>query len=74
MMGDDKWCPQHGYPLPCDKCGMPSKTQKELIDDRIDSLKELAGLFDDGYSREIQRGIKELEWVRRMMEDKKGEK
>lgn len=18
-----KWCPQHGYPLPCDKCGMP---------------------------------------------------
>ena len=20
---DTKWCPQHGYPLPCDKCGMP---------------------------------------------------
>lgn len=20
---DAKWCPQHGYPLPCDKCGMP---------------------------------------------------
>jgi hypothetical protein len=17
-----KWCPQHGYPLPCDKCGL----------------------------------------------------
>jgi len=20
---DIKWCPQHGYPLPCYKCGMP---------------------------------------------------
>lgn len=19
---DTKWCPQHGYPLPCDKCGL----------------------------------------------------
>ena len=19
---DIKWCPQHGYPLPCDKCGL----------------------------------------------------
>ncbi len=19
---DSKWCPQHGYPLPCDKCGL----------------------------------------------------
>jgi len=29
---DIKWCPQHGYPLPCNKCGMPlSKTdQKEI--------------------------------------------
>jgi len=19
---DIQWCPQHGYPLPCDKCGL----------------------------------------------------
>ena len=27
-----KWCPQHGYPLPCDKCGMPlsQASQKEI--------------------------------------------
>jgi len=34
MMGteDIKWCPQHGYPLPCNKCGMPlSQLQQEEI-------------------------------------------
>ena len=27
-----KWCPQHGYPLPCYKCGMPltQAQQKEI--------------------------------------------
>ena len=29
---DIKWCPQHGYPLPCDKCGMPlSRPQQKEI-------------------------------------------
>jgi len=29
---DVKWCPQHGYPLPCYKCGMPlSKLQQKEI-------------------------------------------
>lgn len=29
---DIKWCPQHGYPLPCAKCGMPiSKEQRNDI-------------------------------------------
>ena len=29
---DIKWCPQHGYPLPCDKCGMPlTKLQQKEI-------------------------------------------
>jgi len=29
---DIKWCPQHGYPLPCYKCGLPlsSTDQKEI--------------------------------------------
>ena len=29
-----KWCPQHGYPLPCDKCGMPLTqiSQKEIYE------------------------------------------
>ncbi len=31
-MEDIKWCPQHGYPLPCHKCGMPlSKIQQKDI-------------------------------------------
>ena len=29
-MEDKKWCPQHGFPLPCDKCGMPLTQQKEI--------------------------------------------
>lgn len=31
---DVKWCPQHGYPLPCYKCGMPltQPQQKEIYE------------------------------------------
>ena len=31
---DIKWCPQHGYPLPCYKCGMPlsQPQQKEIYE------------------------------------------
>ena len=68
-MEDVKWCLQHGYPLPCDKCGMPSKTLEELIDDRIDFLRSLTGLYETSYDKELRRGIQELEWVRRMMKD-----
>ena len=70
-MEDSKWCPQHGYPLPCDKCGMPSKTLKELIDDRIDFLRSLTGLYETSYDKDLCLRIKELEWVRRMMKDEK---
>ena len=32
-MEDIKWCPQHGYPLPCAKCGMPSiESQREIFE------------------------------------------
>ena len=27
---DIKWCPQHGYPLPCYKCGMPLSQLEEV--------------------------------------------
>ena len=49
---------------------LPAKTLKELIDDRIDFLEEMTGRWSiSSQQREIQRGIRELEWVRRMMED-----
>ena len=66
-MEDIKWCPQHGYPLPCDKCGMPSKTLKELIDERILDLEITAGdhLFSDLHRLITKVKIEELEWVRR---------
>jgi len=33
-MKSKEWCPQHGYPLPCDKCGMPlsQPQQKEIYE------------------------------------------
>ncbi|KKN73831.1 hypothetical protein LCGC14_0396330 [marine sediment metagenome] len=43
---DTNWCPQHGYPLPCYKCGMPlsQTSQKEIyragIKEVVDWLKE----------------------------------
>ena len=44
-----KWCPQHGYPLPCYKCGMPlsQTSQKEIYE-----LGEKAGI------REV------VEWIK----------
>ncbi len=35
---DVKWCPQHGYPLPCDKCGM--SLTKTWQDTGIQEAKE----------------------------------
>jgi len=55
---------------------LPAKTLKELIADRIDFLETIASScfgFPESYCKGIQGGIKELEWVRRMMEDKKEE-
>ena len=26
-----EWCPQHGYPLPCAKCGMPKPDQPSRL-------------------------------------------
>jgi len=45
-MTDKKpWCPAHGYPLPCYKCGMPLDEihpQREMLTDNIyNSLKEI---------------------------------
>lgn len=30
-MKDVKFCPQHGYPLPCHKCGMPLSKESEIF-------------------------------------------
>jgi len=41
---DIKWCPQHGYPLPCYKCGMPLShvSQGELLEEgRRNGIKEV---------------------------------
>lgn len=39
---DIKWCPQHGYPLPCYKCGMPLTQiqQKEVYQAGIKEVVE----------------------------------
>ncbi len=30
-----EWCPQHGYPLPCYKCGMPKPSGRLLTDEQM---------------------------------------
>ena len=39
---DIKWCPQHGYPLPCNKCRMPlsRQDQKEIYQAGIRKVVE----------------------------------
>ena len=51
-MEDIKWCPQHGYPLPCAKCGMPS----------IESQREI---FEKGRQAGKKEGA---EWIRSIIE------
>lgn len=31
MVKKTEWCPQHGYPLPCDKCGLQTQDERILI-------------------------------------------
>ena len=58
-----RWCPQHGYPLPCHKCGMPlSQTdQKEIYDAGYNkALAQLAAMTAECE----QRGTKKVvEWI-----------
>ena len=47
---DIKWCPQHGYPLPCHKCGMPlsAKSQKEIYEAGYNkAMAQLAGMTEE---------------------------
>lgn len=37
---ETKWCPQHGYPLPCPKCGMPNPDESELLGQICDELNK----------------------------------
>lgn len=47
---DIKWCPQHGYPLPCHKCGMPlsQPQQREIYKAGIRETGKLLGQFTEG--------------------------
>ena len=47
---DIKWCPQHGYPLPCYKCGMPLSgvDQKEIYKAGYDkAMAQLAEMTEE---------------------------
>ena len=36
-----EWCPQHGYPLPCSKCGIP---QDDLINHPVHYTTHKSGI------------------------------
>ncbi|MDD5512035.1 MAG: hypothetical protein PHI12_14700 [Dehalococcoidales bacterium] len=64
-----KWCPQHGYPLPCPKCGM-GEYERGLQDGRKEvvawvhyylNLPELKGSITDQIIRPQWRA-KLKEW------------
>ena len=58
-----KWCPQHGYPLPCPKCGMPltGPQQKEIYEaGRQSAIKEIfewgSEICNEHYDKILKRG------------------
>lgn len=58
---DIKWCPQHGYPLPCYKCGMPlsNVSQKEIYEKGEKAgIKEVVEWIESVPTREID-GVKQ---------------
>jgi len=70
MMEDIKWCPQHGYPLPCDKCGMPlcKEGQREIYQEGFKAGQESEREFilqnTDRDKRARLEGIRKVvEWV-----------
>jgi hypothetical protein len=40
----DVWCPQHGYPLPCEKCGLGEKEVKMEAKDTVINNKDIMDL------------------------------
>ena len=52
---DVKWCPQHGYPLPCYKCGMPLNDiqQKDIYE-----LGKQAGIKTE--QKRMTKALREL--------------
>ena len=74
---DTKWCPQHGYPLPCDKCGMPlSPTQqKDIYEAGRKAGYEQRKLEElPYYSEERQLGIKEaIEFMKKELPEEYNE-
>ena len=65
---DVKWCPQHGYPLPCDKCGMPltQPQQKEIykagINEVVEWVEANSILMQHKHGGEIRRGVNIDKW------------
>jgi len=58
-----KWCPQHGYPLPCAKCGLGEKEigiqigRKEVVAWVIEHYDN--GLYMDEFKEQVKKwGIK----------------
>lgn len=55
---DIKWCPQHGYPLPCNKCGMPLPQYTKQEENGV--KKD----WKDTQMEMYKAGIKEVvEWI-----------
>jgi hypothetical protein len=39
-MEETKWCPAHGYPLPCDKCGYTGKPKIKMEELKLERISE----------------------------------
>ena len=59
---DVKWCPQHGYPLPCAKCGMPltQLQQKEIYE--VGMRKVIDWIEENALRQKALLGIIEYCW------------
>lgn len=62
---DVKWCPQHGYPVPCDKCGY--SPQPATLDELKYKLTDL-GLWDEQEMRRWQDACSTYEWMHKGFE------
>jgi len=45
---ETKWCPAHGYPLPCDKCGLRAVAREEIREGLLSKIKSIRNWSQSG--------------------------
>jgi hypothetical protein len=62
QIGENKWCPQHGYPLPCNKCGGAIDYLQGVIDGKKLGRKEVVDWLEENFEPTVPMSLDYKKW------------